>query len=52
MKRDGDISLVDHRACFDAYAGDKTELTTQCEREAHPARLLESLDVSARTREK
>ena len=39
--RSGDMSLSAHRACFDAYSGDKEELRIQCELEALPPRVLE-----------
>jgi adenylate kinase family enzyme len=32
--RDGDMSLIGHRACFDEYDGPKKELGSQCEPEA------------------
>jgi hypothetical protein len=39
--RGGDMSLVEHRACFDAYSGAKEELRVQCDLEALPRVVLE-----------
>ncbi|HEU5136855.1 MAG TPA: hypothetical protein VFU13_17035 [Steroidobacteraceae bacterium] len=39
--RTDDMSLMAHRACFDAYSGAKEELRVQCELEALPPAVLE-----------
>jgi len=39
-KRDGDMSLMNHRVCFDAYGGAKDELTTQPDLNAPTPRVL------------
>lgn len=41
--RDGDMSLLEHRACFDVYSGPKEELKTQRELEAPPPEVLKWL---------